>query len=416
MPSRLPSAWTIVATALVLGCVMGTGAATLQAVGRPMRIGDFSGTRASGSLRDAGGPEAAVPVTEHAFGTMGTLESGTHRFVVTNRGDAPLTLRKGESSCGCTIAEFERQEIPPGESEAVAIEWRTKAMGGPFDQQVRVHTNDPRRPDISLRISGHVVPRFRVIPEVIAFPKLVGHGGDQASATLLTYGSPPRSIAGMSLVEAATADRFEFDATPLSAEELAATQDPDVTGGHTIVVTTKPGLPLGAVRQTLRIELVAPGGPDGGPTDEAAGPAANEPSAQDAMTVEIPIVGTVEGDISVAGKGWDSTSQTLALGTVSGRIGLRTDLFLTVKGPHREQVRPSVREVVPGSMVVDVGESKPVGSGSVRRIPVTIAIPPGSPTCHHLGNQQGPLGRIVLDTGHPEAPRFEIPVRVVVGP
>jgi len=52
----------------------------------------------------------------------------------------------------------------------------------------------------------------------------------------------------------------------------------------------------------------------------------------------------------------------------------------------------------------------------VKRIPISITIPAGSPACNHLGSQLGGLGRIVLETGHPDVPKLTIPVRVAVGP
>jgi hypothetical protein len=91
-------------------------------------------------------------------------------------------------------------------------------------------------------------------------------------------------------------------------------------------------------------------------------------------------------------------------------------VFLTAKGPHRKSVRPTVREVVPDSLQVTVGEGRPIGAGGVVRIPVDIVIPAGSRAANHLCSQQGPAGRIVLDTGHPESPEFTIPVCVAVGP
>jgi hypothetical protein len=67
-------------------------------------------------------------------------------------------------------------------------------------------------------------------------------------------------------------------------------------------------------------------------------------------------------------------------------------------------------------MKVDIGASKPVGTGTVRRVPITVTIPAGSPTCNHLGTKQAPPGRIVLSTGHPDMPLMEIPVRVSIEP
>jgi hypothetical protein len=52
----------------------------------------------------------------------------------------------------------------------------------------------------------------------------------------------------------------------------------------------------------------------------------------------------------------------------------------------------------------------------VLRFPLTITIPPGSPTCNHLCSQQARGGRIVIETGHPDTPTLTIPVCVAISP
>jgi hypothetical protein len=134
------------------------------------------------------------------------------------------------------------------------------------------------------------------------------------------------------------------------------------------------------------------------------------------VTAEIPLDGEVGGDLVLVGPGWDTTRQALMLGSVSGKAGLTTQLFITAKGPHAAAVKPVVRETVPGSLAVRVGEPRPVGGGGSLRIPLEITIAPGSGPVNHLCSESGPPGKIVLDTGHPDAPTLTIPVCVSIGP
>ncbi len=436
MPPRLPSVWTVAALAGLLGLGLGGGIAAIEAIARPMRVGDFSAPTFGGGGDASGGPRAVIESAEHDFGSMGSGQSGRHRFVITNAGDAPLKLSRGQSSCGCTIAEVGREEIAAGASGEVTVEWRTKGEGGPFRQQVIVNTNDPRRPDVSLRIMGSVVPAWRAIPPAVVFPKLGTSERQTAVVTLLTYSQPPPILERIVVTEPATADFFSVESRGLRDEELAAIGDPQATVGLLVTIETLPGLPLGQLRQTVQVRLRSPSGTggdgagNGGEGGEGRGVAAGQESrevrpgpeptsleeATGEIVVEIPVEGTVTGDLAVAGRAWDSTTQSVSLGSVSSRTGLRTEVFLTVKGPNRESVRPKLEEVVPSSMKVDIGESKPVGTGTVRRVPITVSIPPGSPTCNHLGTKQAPPGRIVLATGHPDMPLMEIPVRVSIEP
>nr|MCS5617100.1 hypothetical protein [Pirellulales bacterium] len=159
-------------------------------------------------------------------------------------------------------------------------------------------------------------------------------------------------------------------------------------------VSIRPGLPLGRLRETLSVRFTMP----------------------EEVTAEIPVEGTVGGDLVLVGPGWDSSRQALMLGTVSSRKGLRRRIFLTAKGPDRESVKPRVEETVPESLEVSIGEGKPIGDGAVLRIPIDLVIPPGSRPVNHICSEQGPAGRIVLATGHPESPTLSIPVCVAVGP
>ena len=253
-------------------------------------------------------------------------------------------------------------------------------------------TNDPRRAEIAFTIEGTVVPTWKVVPDAITLPTVATTAAARAAVKLFTYGTGQPVVEELNATDPQTAQSFRLASSPLSAAEIAA--EAGATGGVIIDVTVSPGLPIGPLRQTISARLRIP----------------------DEVTVEIPVQGSVSGALALAGGAWDSSRQALLLGTVSGRTGSRAEVFLTAKGPHVSDVKPSVREVVPASLAVDIGAGKPVGDKGMIRIPISITIPPGSPPANHRCSEQGPAGRIVLDTGHPENPLFTIPICVVIGP
>jgi hypothetical protein len=394
---RLPSAWVIAGVAACLGATVGGGIATLEAASRPWRAGDFSvGARAPAGPT----PTADVPETTFSFGTVGAGAKGSHEFIIRNTGVAPLELTKGATSCTCTVSDFDETEggskdakvVQPGESTKLKVQWRGKGDGGPFRQQASVFTNDPQRPQIAFSVEGTVVPTYKAVPPSIALPRLSVGSGEQATVTVFTFGSEQPTVDSTSLTEEKTAHLYSLASAPLEPTELAA--ETGATGGFRITADIGPGLPIGPLRQTIKVVFRMP----------------------EEVTAEIPLEGSVTGDLALAGKAWDSSSEALTLGTVSSRTGAQTSVFLTVKGPHRTEVKPVVREVVPESLQVVVGEGKPVGSGNVIRIPLTVTIPPGSTPANHLCSPQAPAGRIVLDTGHPDSPTLTVPVCVAIVP
>jgi len=393
-----PRAWLVTVAALAAGSMVGAGGAALRATLTPWQIGELAPV--VGDV-PADAPRAEVPETRHEFGTIGTGTEGSHRFAIRNTGGGPLTLSRGHSSCTCTVSDFEGAEqgsaeatkvVPAGETALVTVTWKGKPPGGPFRQQVTVLTDDPRRPEIALVVEGAVVPTWRAVPESIALANLSASGGQQASATIYTYGPESPVVKGVTIDHPQAAEFFSLATAPLSAEEIAA--ETGATGGFRIEVAIRPGLPLGRLRQTISAEFAMP----------------------EDVTAEVPLEGNVGGDLVLAGPGWDSSRQALVLGTVSGKSGLRTRIFITAKGPHRDRIRPTVEETVPQSLQVTVGPGSPVGTGGAVRIPLDIVIPPGSRGANHICSEQGPAGRIVLATGHPDSPTLSIPVCVAIGP
>ena len=386
------------AAALVIGGGVGAGGAALRSTLTPWQIGDLAPLVGEVSP-DA--PRAEVVETRHVFGTIGTGSSGSHRFAIRNTGGGPLTLTRGSTSCTCTVSDFESAEggspdakkvVPPGEETFVTVEWKGKPPGGPFRQQATILTDDPRRPEVVFVVEGTVVPTWRVVPESLALARLTASASQQASATVFTYGESPPEVETVTIDHPQASRFFTLAHSPLSPEEIAA--ETGASGGFRIDLDIKPGLPLGRLRQTITARFRMP----------------------EEVAAEIPVEGTVGGDLVLAGPGWDSSRQALMLGTVSGATGLKRRIFLSAKGPHRDSVRPVVEEAVPDVLEVTIGEASPVGSGSVMRIPIDIVIPPGSRAVNHICSEQGPAGRIVLATGHPDSPTLSIPVCVAVGP
>ncbi len=384
--------------AALAGATVGAAGAVLRSGLTPWQVGELAVV--SGPI-SADAPRAEPVETKHAFGTIGTGASGSHRFEIRNVGGGPLTLSRGSSSCSCTVSDFEaeaggspdsRKVVPPGESTFVTVTWQGKPPGGPYRQQVTILSDDPRRPEIVFAVEGTVVPTWRAVPESITLPQLATSAGGQATAAIYTYGDEPPAVRELTIDDPETASLFSLASAPLSAAEVAA--EAGATGGFRIELVVSPGLPLGPLKRTITARFAMP----------------------EEVTAELPLVGTVGGDLVLAGPGWDSSRQALLLGTVSGRTGLKRRIFLTAKGPHRDQVRPVVRETVPDTLEVTIGEAAPVGAGGVLRIPIDIAIRPGSRGSNHLCSEQGPAGRIMLDTGHPESPELSIPVCIAVGP
>lgn len=63
-------------------------------------------------------------------------------FVVENTGDYPLVLSDVEGSCSCTVADWSKDPIPPGEKGFVKADVKTESFSeGPATRSITVLSN-----------------------------------------------------------------------------------------------------------------------------------------------------------------------------------------------------------------------------------------------------------------------------------
>lgn len=88
----------------------------------------------------------------------GTIEQGSdpyRSFVFTNTGDAPLIIKSARGSCGCTVPEYAKEPVMPGQKSEIKVRYDTKRLNK-FTKTVTLTTNaDPAQ--VVLRIKGNVV-------------------------------------------------------------------------------------------------------------------------------------------------------------------------------------------------------------------------------------------------------------------
>ena len=88
--------------------------------------------------------ENALPATsvefaemEHNFGTINQDSKNEHVFSFTNTGTEPLVISNARGSCGCTVPEYPREPIAPGESGEIKVVY---SPGKQKDQQTKTVT------------------------------------------------------------------------------------------------------------------------------------------------------------------------------------------------------------------------------------------------------------------------------------
>ena len=97
------------------------------------------------------------------FGTVPKGQKLDWSFAIKNTGDSDLKILAARPSCGCTVADFDK-EIKPGETGKVTAHVDTTAFAGPISKVVTVESNDPNTPSAQLTIHANVKPYVEAFP------------------------------------------------------------------------------------------------------------------------------------------------------------------------------------------------------------------------------------------------------------
>ncbi len=103
--------------------------------------------------QDGPQPEIAVSEDFYDFGVIGPSEVVTHDFVIANLGEAPLTIHRAYTTCGCTTADFSATVIPPGKVAIVTMTLDAgyhDVRGQTVRRGIIIENNDPQNPQVEL--------------------------------------------------------------------------------------------------------------------------------------------------------------------------------------------------------------------------------------------------------------------------
>jgi hypothetical protein len=92
-------------------------------------------------------PEIAINEISYDFGSISPTDIVTREFMIANVGEAPLTISRAYTTCGCTTADFTSVVIPPGEVSIMTLTFDAAfhdVRGQTVRRGVIIENNDPR--------------------------------------------------------------------------------------------------------------------------------------------------------------------------------------------------------------------------------------------------------------------------------
>lgn len=329
--------------------------------------------------------------TNYDFGIMARNDEKSHTFKIKNIGTGELTLKVINTTCKCTVGTLGQDAIPEGEEVDVTLTWQALSYDREFYQSATIETNDQTHREIIFTIEGQVIQLALPYPPSVTFSRLSRSEPRQFEVKIYGYRDEDLRIDGHQFSDLSTKDFFDVQTEPLPRDEW---EDPQAISGIRVTVSIKPGLPLGVVQQVIGMFT----------------------NKRDIAPLEIAIDMTIVSDISVlGGRNFNDETNVLRLGPVLKANGKTAKLYLMVKGRHRDKVSFSLAEIdPPDALEAELGEPREISNGVVLMVPLTITVPKGSPSVHRMGSKQGSVGKIVLNTQHPEIEQLEIKVVFVV--
>lgn len=112
--------------------------------------------------QESGGADIKFDKTSHNFGTFSEDNpkvSCTFKF--TNTGDKLLVIHQAIASCGCTVPQYSKEPIKPGESGEIVVNYDgTGKFPGHFKKSITIRTN-AKKEIVRLYIEGDMTPRTK---------------------------------------------------------------------------------------------------------------------------------------------------------------------------------------------------------------------------------------------------------------
>ena len=411
--------WPLCIVALVIGTLSGWGYNQLLYGGRDVRFGAMTADGEVNGLnvmetvskRFSTSLAKAEMLTEptYDFGVMEPNSKGKHVFTVKNVGEDPLTLKLGATTCKCTLGDLKDNELAPGESTDVKLEWTVSGDKTEFKQRAQLKTNDPSNAAIDLVITGLILRQIEIEPKELVFGQVAAGDSFELEANVYSYmeeeivPAENQLFGSESMTDLADFTVEPFDPSTTDSLHKGAKQ------GFKVTAKIKPGLRLGAVETNYNFKFHKKG-PDGElvDTDE-------KQDGPDSYFVSARTVGRVVGYLEIMKqpkiKALSGGGFVYNFGHLDKTDDLTGKCFVVLKGSQKDNTNLSVGEVSPENVFrAKLGE--PVGRGSMKLVPLTLEVVAGEEPIDLAGDNLDEIGLIWIESDNPSVGRMRLAVKV----
>ncbi|RZJ28972.1 MAG: DUF1573 domain-containing protein [Flavobacterium sp.] len=115
-------------------------------------------------------PAMTFSEMEHDFGNINQGDKVNYTFKFKNTGEADLQIEDAHGSCGCTIPDYPKEKIAPGESGEIKVSFNSAGKTGNQHKTVTLTTNTESGSEL-LHITASINPVNGANMQPVATPK-----------------------------------------------------------------------------------------------------------------------------------------------------------------------------------------------------------------------------------------------------
>lgn len=122
-------------------CVFLTSCGNGNASDKGISTNDVSNTATSNGSSNEALPEIVFEEEEHDFGRITQGEKVSFAFKFKNTGKSNLIIASAVGSCGCTVPEYPKEPILPGQEAKINVVFSSEGKSGLQEKSITVVTN-----------------------------------------------------------------------------------------------------------------------------------------------------------------------------------------------------------------------------------------------------------------------------------
>lgn len=116
-------------------------AASCRQESKEITTNDIVNTQTADGSAKGSLPDMKFEEETHDFGRITQGEKVAYSFKFKNTGSANLLISAANGSCGCTIPEYPKKPIAPGEEAAINVVFNSEGKSGMAEKSVTLVTN-----------------------------------------------------------------------------------------------------------------------------------------------------------------------------------------------------------------------------------------------------------------------------------